>query len=151
MKRLHPLLTDIFLRKMGSWAFVMLGVGHLVTQLTIPHSPERDAVTDAMALFIIEMPGRVGTMLDYHQGFSLMMGFLLIGYGVRTLLQLRCKSHIANDEVSLLMCDVAVSVVAFAVSANHFFAVPVALTGLALLAFSAALVMTWSKAFSKPV
>jgi len=143
---MKSILTEKFLRKLGSWAFIIVGIGHIAAHLAAPNTPQRNEIVGAMRGFVIDMPGRTGTLYEYHQGFSLMMGILLAAYGIRTLLALRAKHLAPADELPSLLFDTLVSGIAVGVSAQLFFAVPMVLTAVALVSFSAALAMVWREA-----
>jgi hypothetical protein len=51
----------------------------------IPNTPERVEIVQAMEKFSISMPGTESNLYLFHEGFSVMMGVLLIGYGLLNL------------------------------------------------------------------
>lgn len=68
--------------KIGYWSFILLGIGHVVTSMIIPDTPERSKIIQEMQNFSISMAGTESNLYLFHEGFSLMMGLLLIGYGL---------------------------------------------------------------------
>jgi hypothetical protein len=137
------MLSHRSLNTLGSSALVVLGIGHLVTSQMTPQSAALDRVVGAMRGFAIVMPGRTGDMFQYYQGFSLMMGILLLAYGVLALLAFRGRAVDRVKERPVLVFNALVSAVALVVSAQYFFAVPLVLTAVALVAYCAALAVTW--------
>jgi hypothetical protein len=137
MSRLARVLIAV-----GGWSFVVLGVGHLATTLLAPTPAAAGGVIAAMRGFAIAMPGRTGSMYDYYQGFGLMMGILLIAYGVLAVLTPSNRRVVAVHAV--------VSAVALAMSLRFFFAVPVIAMAVALVAFGAALVVSQRDAREAP-
>lgn len=127
------------LSRVGALSFIVLGAGHLATTLFAPKPADAGAVIDAMRGFAIAMPGRVGSMYDYYQGFGLMMGILLIAYGLLAMLVLSADRGGSNQR-GVLTLHVSVASLALAMSLRFFFAVPVVATGIALVAWGIALV-----------
>jgi hypothetical protein len=73
------------LYKAGSIAFILLGIAHLsVSALRAPENPQLAQLLADMQNYKIEMFGS-HNMLKFHNGFSLMMGFLLSSFGVQNL------------------------------------------------------------------
>jgi hypothetical protein len=95
--------------------------------------------------FVIDMPGRSGNLYQYHQGFSLMMGVLLVAYGAHAILFVRSKYIGPSDELPVLILHTTVSAIAVVMSALFFFLIPLILTTLALVAFGIALALVWQE------
>ena len=104
----------------GSWSFVLLGMGHLVTYLFLPKTPEQEKMMQVMKDFVISMPGPDSTLLLFHEGFSLMMGLLLIGYGTANVL-FAADSFDSLRSKHISMLNVLVSLLAVVLSAVYFF------------------------------
>ena len=123
----------------GSWSFVLLGMGHLVTYLFLPKTPEQEKMMQVMKDFVISMPGPDSTLLLFHEGFSLMMGLLLICYGTVNILFLAADSFDFLRSKHIAMLNVLVSLLAVVLSVIYFFIVPVVFTTISLIAFGLAL------------
>jgi len=128
-----------FTYKVGSWSFILVGVGHLATATFAPSTPEKVQITQTMKEFPITMLGTDSNLLLFHEGFSLMMGVLLMGYGVLSLLHAR---KLGFPEKEVIWVNILISLVALILSMKYFFIVPTSLLGLALLCFSMTLVNT---------
>jgi hypothetical protein len=136
------MLSHRVLNTIGSSALVVLGAGHLATSQFTPRSAARDQVVSAMEGFPVIMLGRTGNLYQYHTGFSLMMGVLLIAYGVLAFVAFRGRVVDPEADRWILAANVLVSAVAVAASVEFFFAVPIVLTTVALIAYASGLVMT---------
>ena len=123
----------------GSWSFVLLGMGHLATYLFLPKTPEQEKMMQVMKDFVISMPGPDSTLLLFHEGFSLMMGLLLICYGTVNILFLAADSFDFLRSKHIAMLNVLVSLLAVVLSVIYFFIVPVVFTTISLIAFGLAL------------
>ena len=123
----------------GSWSFVLLGMGHLVTYLFLPKTPEQEKMIQVMKDFVISMPGPDSTFFLFHEGFSLMMGLLLICYGTVNILFLAADSFDFLRSKHIAMLNVLVSLLAVVLSVIYFFIVPIVFTTISLIAFGMAL------------
>ena len=122
----------------GSGSFVILGFVHLMAQFFLPKTPEQEKMIQVMKDFVISMPGHDSTLLLFHEGFSLMMGLLLIGYGAANILFLADSfGSLRGKHISML--NVFVSLMAMVLSVVYFFIVPVVFTALSLIMFGLAL------------
>ncbi len=124
--------SNSMLSKVGSWAFVLVGIGHLVTSTFGPDVPGQLEILDTMREFPITMLGTESNLFLFHEGFSLMMGLMLFGYGLLNLSLLR---ELSMPSSRMLAINVSISLVAFCLSLRNFFAVPVFLLGVASLCF----------------
>jgi hypothetical protein len=69
--------------KAGSIAFILLGIAHLsVTAMGAPESEQLTRLLADMQNYKINLFGE-HDLLKFHNGFSLMMGFLLSSFGVQ--------------------------------------------------------------------
>ena len=125
----------------GSWSLVFLGIGHLVTHLFLPKTPEQEKMIQVMKDFVISMPGPDSTLLLFYEGFSLMMGLLLIGYGTANVL-FAADNFDSVRSKHILMLNVLVSLLAVVLSVVYFFIVPIVFTAISLTAFVLALGLT---------
>ncbi|QNA87331.1 hypothetical protein G4G28_00535 [Massilia sp. Dwa41.01b] len=122
----------------GSAALVLVGAGHLATALLAPVTPAQQAMIDSMKGFAIAMPGTVANLYQFHQGFSIMMGVLLMSYGAVTMLFVKAASMAAALRTPVLGFNILVALVSLLLSIQFFFVVPVALTGLACACYALA-------------
>ena len=123
------------LHMIGSWSFVFLGIGHLGTQLFLPKTPEQEKMIQVMKDFVISMPGPDSTLFLFHEGFSLMMGLLLIGYGAANVLSFETGHFDSLRNKYISMLNVLVSFAAVVISVIYFFIVPIVFTAISLTAF----------------
>ncbi len=124
------------LYKAGCWSFVLVGIGHIVTSMLIPSTPERDKIIEEMKSFSISMSGSESNLYLFHEGFSLMMGGLLIGFGVLNLSLLEAS---ITPRKRVVLVNVIVSLISLAISIKYFFIVPVAFLFMAFFCFFAVL------------
>jgi hypothetical protein len=125
--------------KIGCWSFILVGIGHLITSMDIPDTPERTKIIQEMKSFSISMSGTESNLSLFHDGFSLMMGVLLIGYGLINL-SLANASMIPRKQIILI--NVVVSLVSVVISIKYFFIVPVAFLCMAALCFSMVFILS---------
>ncbi|PCJ50904.1 MAG: hypothetical protein COA74_00060 [Gammaproteobacteria bacterium] len=118
--------------KTGCWSFILVGTGHIVTSIFIPNTPERIKIVQEMKNFSISMSGTESNLYLFHEGFSLMMGILLIGYG---LLNLSLTKASTVPENKIIIINLTVSLIAFVISIKQFFIVPVIFLCIASLSF----------------
>ncbi len=130
--------TQRKLYKTGAWAFVLVGAGHLLTYWLVPKTSAQTAMLNAMREFPIVMPGSAGNLYQYHTGFSLMMGCLLIAYGMQALLTFSDK---ALQDTRLLAFHTAVAALGVTLSVMFFFLVPIAFMAVALITFTICLLL----------
>lgn len=123
----------------GSAALVLVGAGHLATSLLVPKTDAQLAMVQTMKGFAIEMPGTLTNLYQFHQGFSIMMGVLLISYGAVTMLFVKAASMEAALRTPVLGFNILVSLTALLLSISFFFVVPIALTGMAFVCYTLAL------------
>ncbi len=123
--------------KIGCWSFILVGIGHIVTSMSVPSTPERDKIIEEMKNFSISMSGSESNLYLFHEGFSLMMGVLLMGYGLLAL-SLTKASFIPEKQVVFI--NVIISLVALAISVKYFFIVPITFLMVAFLCFLMSLI-----------
>lgn len=130
--------TQRKLYKTGAWAFIIVGAGHLLTHWFSPKTSEQEAILNVMREFAIVMPGSAGNLYLYYTGFSLMMGSLLIAYGIQALLN--CSDRTLQD-VRMLAFHTGVAACGVALSMMYFFLVPIAFMTVALITFALCLLI----------
>jgi len=131
--------SRLIIYKIGCWSYILVGLGHLATSLTTPVTPERAKIIQEMQNFSISMAGTESNLYLFHEGFSLMMGFLLMGYG---LMNLSFIKVIKTPPKSLIFINLVMSLIALAISINYFFIVPVVFLGIASFSFLMALILS---------
>ncbi|MFY0688591.1 MAG: hypothetical protein JXQ90_15560 [Cyclobacteriaceae bacterium] len=103
MSRENILLT-------GAWMVMSLGIIHLVAHFALPaNTQEGTELMNKMQTFEIQLFG-MHNLLKFHQGFSIMMGFLLIVFGISIHMTktvwLECKYKLAVLVVLMIMAMV---------------------------------------------
>ncbi|VAW47282.1 hypothetical protein MNBD_GAMMA04-2024 [hydrothermal vent metagenome] len=126
--------------RIGCWSFILVGLGHIVTSMLIPDTPERNQIIQEMKHFSISMGGTESNLYLFHEGFSLMMGLLLIAYGVLNLSL--TKATIFPNNFTIII-NIFTSFFAFIVSINYFFIVPVLFLSFAFLCFLITLIFSF--------
>lgn len=124
------------LARVGSWSLILVGAGHLLTDLLTPMAPGQQEIVRRMKEVAVALPGSQRSLWDYHHGFSLMMGLLLIGYGAVTLAMARAEAGSEDRLAPVLGISFLVCLAALALSAVHFFAIPVLFTSVACASFA---------------
>jgi len=114
---------------------MLLGIGHLATYFLLPTTPEQEHMMHNMKNFVINMPGPDSNLLLFHEGFSLMMGMLLIGYGAINVFLIAEQNFYVPQSKHIPTLNLFVSLAAVVLSVVYFFIVPVVLTTISLLAF----------------
>ena len=121
--------------RIGSWAFILLGVGHLLTQWLAPRTAEQDAIHEVMRNFPVRLAGSDGNLYLYYVGFSSTMGVLLIAYGLLALAMAPLyANHLAAGR-RLVALHTGVSVLTVLLSLKFFFIVPVVFMSVASLSY----------------
>lgn len=128
--------------KIGSLSFVLLGAGHLATYFSAPETVERLNVIHAMQRFTINLAGTESNLFLFHEGFSLMMGILLIAYGLLNFDIIRKVPDIILSSAFLLRLNLVVSFVSLAISIHYFFLIPILFTAISLICFLSVIGLT---------
>lgn len=128
--------------KVGCWSFILVGLGHLVTFIMVPDTAERVEVIHTMQNFSISMAGTESNLYLFYEGFSLMMGILLMGFG---LLNLFLIKSLPSPSKYILFTNTFISFIALLISIKYFFLVPVVFLGIAFLSFLIAMGLTMQK------
>ena len=125
--------------KIASWSLVFVGIGHTITDLTSPKTPSQNDFIIKMKEFPIEVLGSNATIFSFHQGFSLMMGLLLFGYGLLNILILR-NNKALSIPTNIVTFNIIICLTCLALSIKYFFIVPILFTGIAFLGFTISLI-----------
>ena len=130
--------------KIASWSLILVGIGHTITDLTSPKSETQIDFIQKMKEFPIEIMGTETNIFSFHQGFSLMMGLLLFGYGLLNILILR-NNQASSIPTNILILNILICVISFVLSKKYFFIVPIVFTGISLLGFAISLIIKLRK------
>lgn len=124
-----------FSYKIACWAFIVIGVGHIATDLLSPKTHEQIEYIHAMKEFSINLLGTETNIYSLFQGFSIIMGLLFVSYGLINLffLQNHKKNLVAKN---IILLNILISLACMLLSLKYLFIVPITLTGLAFLAFT---------------
>lgn len=126
--------------KVASWSMILVGIGHTITDLTTPKTAEQEGWMLEMKTFVVQIMGTTVDIFSFHQGFSLMMGLLLFGYGTLNLLILKNNGQ-APLPTNILLLNCLITLVSVVLSIQYFFTVPIILTGIAFLGYSISILM----------
>ena len=130
--------------KIASWSLIFVGIGHTITDLTSPKSETQIDFIQKMKEFPIEIMGTETNIFSFHQGFSLMMGLLLFGYGLLNILILR-NNQASSIPTNIIIFNIIICVISFVLSIKYFFIVPIVFTGISLLGFTISLIIKLRK------
>ena len=119
-----------YIHLIGIWAFgILLGTGHLSFEFFSPRSPE---ITQQMQSMTFEFSGKVTSMYSITQAISIIMGVMLIAYGV-TQLAIAKSSENKLPTRGLLYLNAFIVFVAFLLAIKYLFLLQVALIGISLI------------------
>ncbi len=121
--------------RVASWSLVLGGIGHTVADLTTPQTAAQSKLILEMKAFVVQILGGTANVFSFYQGFSLMMGLLLFGYGTLNLLLLKNNGQ-APLPTNILLLNCLITLISVVLSIQYFFIVPIVLTGIALLGYS---------------
>lgn len=121
--------------RIGGWAFVLTGAGHLILDTLLPSTGDLLAIEREMARVLFPMaPSH--SMADLMEGFSVTMSLLLIGQGMSALLMTR---HGATPERGQVVLLLALSLTLLVTAVLLLPAPPIVLMAVATVAFALAL------------
>jgi len=120
--------------KIASLALLLGGIFHSLSDLLSPETPERNKIILQMKAITNQIFGTEFNMFSFFQGFSLMMGLLLFGYGALNLLILKNNQQ-ADIPSNILILNIIITLVSVILSVKYFFIVPIAITSIAFLGF----------------
>jgi hypothetical protein len=130
--------------KIASWSLIFVGIGHTITDLTSPKTESQNDFIIKMKEFPLEVLGSETNIFSFHQGFSLMMGLLLFGYGLLNILILRNNQE-SSIPTNIIIFNIIICVISFVLSIKYFFIVPIVFTGISLLGFAISLIIKLRK------
>jgi len=126
--------TSLVSYKIASWSLLVIGFGRTITFLTAPNTSEQNELITTMKALNFNMLGVDANIFSFYTGFSLMMGLLLICYGVINLLMLKNnrQSRLPNN---ILILNIIISFFSVVISLKYFFIVPVIFTTIPLIGY----------------
>jgi hypothetical protein len=128
-----------FYYKIGAWSFVLLGIGHLLAHLSMPKTEEQMILVRSMEQFKVNLLGSGTNVLDFYNGFSIVMGFSILSYGLLNLVLIKYNYSSFSNLRPILLLNGLVAIITCILSIQFFFILPpVLLTGIATLAFALA-------------
>ncbi|WP_024873868.1 LIC_13387 family protein [Saccharomonospora piscinae] len=128
--------------RVGAWAWVATGVGHLALEAMMALGPEDPAAARAFAAmrqYTIEFGGIQRDLRDIDLGMSLSMASAMIFAGVLCLLVGRSAPLLVSRSRALSGIALAASLLLLGLSGALFPAPPIVLFSVAVLTFAAAL------------
>ena len=108
-------MTKAKIFNMGAIAFMLLGLIHLAAHYGMPAPESAQTLIHDMETYTIELMG-THSVLDFHNGYSIMMGLLMFIFGLQSYL----VSHAILDNKAALWVTFLVSLVAFVVAFIFF-------------------------------
>jgi len=130
--------TSLVSYKIASWSFLVIGFGHTITYLTAPNTPEQNELITTMKALNFNMIGVDANIFSFYTGFSLMMGLLLIGYGLINLLMLNNNQQ-SRLPINMLILNIIISFFSVVISLKYFFLIPVIFTSIPFIGYSISL------------
>jgi hypothetical protein len=138
--------------KIGAWSFALLGIVHLLAHLSMPQTAEQIILAQSMEQFKVNLFGSGTNVLDFYNGFSIIMGFALASYGLLNLFLIKYTYNPASNFRPILLLNSLVAIISCILSIQFFFIIPpIALTGIASLAFVLAYIMSYKEEQVHPV
>lgn len=129
-------MTSKTYHQIGTWSFILLGLVHLAgTVFFMQEDPKQLAIAQAMEAHPVDLLGTQLNLLLLHQGFSIMMGFMVFSYGFINFIFLKSSPENISNNQLLALGNSLVAGIALGLSILYFFIIPIALTGTACLSF----------------
>jgi len=111
---------------------IMCGFGHLMFEFFGQKSTE---TIETMKNLSISMPGRETNMYILDTGLSLVMGLMLLAYGIINLMIIIKNKKIVLPSKSIMFINIIFSLFAFVLVYKYLFIIPVIFTGIAFFSF----------------
>lgn len=111
---------------------IMCGLGHLAFELLGQKSNE---ITQTMESLTVSLPGRESNMLLIDTGLSLVMGLMLLAYGIINLMIVIKNKKIVLPSKNIMFINIIFSLLAFVLVYKYLFSVPIIFTGIAFISF----------------
>lgn len=139
--------------RIGAWAWVVTGVGHLATAALLASRPEDPAASSALVAmreYGTEIAGVRRSLLDLDRGMSLVMAAALIFGGLVCLLVARSAPDLVTRSRSLSGLCLVASLVVLGLSVWLLPAPPIVLFTIACLAFGRVLATAHPEVSARP-
>lgn len=139
--------------RIGAWAWVVTGVGHLATAALLASRPEDPAARSALVAmreYGTEIAGVRRSLLDLDRGMSLVMAAALIFGGLVCLLVARSAPDLVTRSRSLTGLCLVASLVVLGLSVWLLPAPPVVLFAIACVAFGRVLATAHPEVSARP-
>jgi len=116
----------------ASWCMILFGIIHEITFIySYLNTPAGDPVVQAMKGYPIA--GTPTHLYSFYIGYALMMGLMLVAFGLVNLILVRAGAIQLFVSSALGPVNIVICLVALLLSTFYFsFAIPIVLTGLAL-------------------
>lgn len=115
MKQSNSSMNKLKFFKAGAIAFILLGFLHLSAHFGMDKNAEASQLMLDMQSFKIQLFGE-HDLLKFHNGFSIMMGFLISAFGLQNLL---CAKFITENK-KVLLASIGISLVSFIIAFIFF-------------------------------
>jgi|GEM_PF-1686617 len=123
----------------ASWSLLFGGIFHSLSDLLSPNTPEKIKIMAEMKALTSQVLGSEFNMFSFFQGFSLMMGLLIFGYGALNVMFLKHNSQ-KNLPWNILVLNTIITLVCVIISIQYFFFIPIILTGIPFVGFFISLI-----------
>lgn len=109
-KQKHKTMNSLIFQKVSGITMLITGVGHTSTHFILKNvqNPYPELESD-MANSMLNVGSQTLSVLDFHDGFSIAMGLLLIALGLNIFINRNKQSIIINTVVCILMVIIALS------------------------------------------
>lgn len=124
--------------KIASWALLLGGIFHSLSDILSPMTPERIEIMTKMRSLSSHVLGTEFNMLSFFKGFSFMMGLLTFGYGA---LNVVIVKSFKNTDIPnrILILNTIITLMCLVISVKYFFLIPIILTAIPFIGFSISL------------
>jgi hypothetical protein len=131
-------ITAKTLYKTGSVSMMIIGAGHTAVHFALAGNDPASAplITQMEAFKITVLGSGSPSLLDFHQGFSITMGMLLLFTGLQNFFLSGNLSSAFNKHKGSVLLPSLLAGITFILSLKYFFIVPQALSPIALIAYS---------------
>ncbi|RAP32630.1 hypothetical protein DID75_04530 [Candidatus Marinamargulisbacteria bacterium SCGC AG-410-N11] len=122
------------LQKISGWLLISLGSIHNISSMVMLNKPITNPKLSQAILLMQEIIPDVptsNTLWDFHLGFSFLMGWLIIGFGLNSLLQI----SILQKQPSLAILNITIASLICLYSIVYFFILPVLFSVIASILF----------------
>ena len=121
---------------------IMCGFGHLMFEIFGQKSTK---IIQTMESLTVSMPGRETNMLLLDTGLSLVMGLMLLAYGIINLMIIVKNKKIVLPSKSIMFINIIFSLLAFVLVYKYLFSLPIIFTGIAFISFLTAYILHLKK------